>query len=209
MEIKAIETKYKGCRFRSRLEARWAVFFDKVGIKYRYETEGFRKGKLCYLPDFYLPDEDMYVEVKPLREGSSKDIGRASEFLGEKIKTLLLLPDIPDDADGIWFFPVLFRHPVMLVPDYKFIPIMNDESIGEVCLIRDWNDPVPEDPWDHRSLFWLDKKGEYKEETVHYLLTPQFLSNDWLEQYSYDTDKKIREYYTKARSARFEHGEKG
>jgi hypothetical protein len=28
MSAKAIETHYKGYRFRSRLEARWAVFFD-------------------------------------------------------------------------------------------------------------------------------------------------------------------------------------
>ena len=33
MKIAAIETKYKGYRFRSRLEARWAVFFDALGIK--------------------------------------------------------------------------------------------------------------------------------------------------------------------------------
>ena len=29
-EIKAIETRYKGCRFRSRLEARWAVAEDAI-----------------------------------------------------------------------------------------------------------------------------------------------------------------------------------
>ena len=40
-EIKAIETEYNGYRFRSRLEARWAVFFDAMGIKYEYEPEGF------------------------------------------------------------------------------------------------------------------------------------------------------------------------
>jgi hypothetical protein len=28
MTIQAIETVYRGHRFRSRLEARWAVFFD-------------------------------------------------------------------------------------------------------------------------------------------------------------------------------------
>ena len=39
-QIKAIETVYKGYRFRSRLEARWAVFFDALGIHYRYELEG-------------------------------------------------------------------------------------------------------------------------------------------------------------------------
>lgn len=40
-EIKSIETYYNGYRFRSRLEARWAVFFDAAGIKYEYEPEGF------------------------------------------------------------------------------------------------------------------------------------------------------------------------
>ena len=38
---KAIETVYNGYRFRSRLEARWAVFFDALGVKYEYEAEGF------------------------------------------------------------------------------------------------------------------------------------------------------------------------
>jgi len=44
-EIKAIETVYKGYRFRSRLEARWAVFFENVGIKWEYEKEGFEFGE--------------------------------------------------------------------------------------------------------------------------------------------------------------------
>ena len=41
MNIKPIETVYNGYRFRSRLEARWAVFFRAVGIEYQYEPEGF------------------------------------------------------------------------------------------------------------------------------------------------------------------------
>ncbi len=40
-DFKAIETLYKGYRFRSRLEARWAVFFDALGLKWEYEKEGF------------------------------------------------------------------------------------------------------------------------------------------------------------------------
>jgi len=39
--ITAIETRYKGYRFRSRLEARWAVFFDALGVIWEYEKEGF------------------------------------------------------------------------------------------------------------------------------------------------------------------------
>ena len=64
--IKAIETKYKGYRFRSRLEARWAVFFDAMGIKYEYEKEGYDLGELgWYLPDFWLPEFEMFIEIKP------------------------------------------------------------------------------------------------------------------------------------------------
>jgi hypothetical protein len=65
MDIKPIETFYNGYRFRSRLEARWAVFFDAMGIKYLYEPEGYRLSDgTCYLPDFYLPEMQEFFEVK-------------------------------------------------------------------------------------------------------------------------------------------------
>lgn len=63
--IKAIETRYNGYRFRSRLEARWAVFFDTAGIPYEYEREGYDLGGVRYLPDFWLPVHQLYVEIKP------------------------------------------------------------------------------------------------------------------------------------------------
>jgi len=66
MNIKPIETYYRGYRFRSRLEARWAVFFDAAHIRWEYEKEGFDLGKHgYYLPDFYLPDFGCFVEIKP------------------------------------------------------------------------------------------------------------------------------------------------
>jgi hypothetical protein len=65
-KIKAIETRYKGHRFRSRLEARWAVVFDAAGIEWRYEEQGFDLGPELgfYLPDFFLPSLNAFVEVK-------------------------------------------------------------------------------------------------------------------------------------------------
>ena len=64
-EVKAIETCYNGYRFRSRLEARWAVFFDRAGIPFEYETEGYvLPDGSCYLPDFYLPWFKAFVEIK-------------------------------------------------------------------------------------------------------------------------------------------------
>ena len=53
-KIKAIQTEFNGYLFRSRLEARWAVFFDTCRIKYEYEPEGYDLGNgIMYLPDFY------------------------------------------------------------------------------------------------------------------------------------------------------------
>lgn len=63
--IKAIETVYAGYRFRSRLEARWAVFFDALNIRYEYEKEGFDLGDgMRYLPDFWLPEQRCWIEIK-------------------------------------------------------------------------------------------------------------------------------------------------
>lgn len=62
--VKAIETKYGGCRFRSRTEARWAVFFDALGLKWEYEKEGFELPSGWYLPDFWIPEWRAWVEVK-------------------------------------------------------------------------------------------------------------------------------------------------
>ena len=63
-DLKPIETIYNGYRFRSRLEARWAVFFDSLGIPWVYEPEGVVIDDVCYLPDFYLPDCKQFFEVK-------------------------------------------------------------------------------------------------------------------------------------------------
>jgi hypothetical protein len=69
--IKPIETFYNSYRFRSRLEARWAVFFDALRLRYEYEPEGYDLGPDVgpYLPDFWLPAQSGFrggfVEIKP------------------------------------------------------------------------------------------------------------------------------------------------
>lgn len=111
--IKAIETEYNGYKFRSRLEARWAVFFDAVGIQYQYEPEGFEleNGKK-YLPDFYLPDLDLWVEVKGVM--SNYDWERIKEFIIQgKIKRFTVLseifnPNLEGKVDGIEWYPYDF-----------------------------------------------------------------------------------------------------
>lgn len=62
-EHNGIETVYKGRSFRSRLEARWAVFFDFLGWKWEYEPCDFSG----WIPDFVIVGKHtVYVEVKPV-----------------------------------------------------------------------------------------------------------------------------------------------
>ena len=63
--MKAMETVYNGVIYRSRLETKWAIFFDVVGIKFQYEPRQFDTRDGLYLPDFYLPDFSVWVEIKP------------------------------------------------------------------------------------------------------------------------------------------------
>ena len=62
--MKILETHFDGYHFRSRLEARWAVFFKTVGIAYEYEKEGYDLDGVWYLPDFWLPEKELWYEIK-------------------------------------------------------------------------------------------------------------------------------------------------
>lgn len=94
LSIPAIETSYKGHVFRSRLEARWAVFFDAMGIKYLYENDGFDLDGRWYLPDFFIPDWDSFIEIKP--PGPGVEEVRLCDLLAEKTgKDCLLIAGSP------------------------------------------------------------------------------------------------------------------
>ena len=53
---KPIETEAFGRLFRSRLEARCAVFLEAMGLRWEYEPEGFELPSGRYLPDFKVYD---------------------------------------------------------------------------------------------------------------------------------------------------------
>lgn len=102
--FRAIATRYKGYKFRSRLEARWAVFFDHLGIRWDYESEGFELGNgLRYLPDFWLPDWDIWLEIKP---GPPDEVARtkAMRLVIAQRKPLILATGMPG-APCIAFIP--------------------------------------------------------------------------------------------------------
>lgn len=95
MAIRAIETSYKGYRFRSRLEARWAVFFDALDIDWEYEPQGFKTPFGAYLPDFWLPDWMAWVEIKATLEGIESTAGRAHALALENGTPVLMVVGKP------------------------------------------------------------------------------------------------------------------
>lgn len=80
--IKAIPTIYNHVQFRSRLEARWAAFFDLCGWKWDYEPFDLDG----WAPDFMLKGKiKALVEVKPIDfRGEDEDLFRQARAKAEK-----------------------------------------------------------------------------------------------------------------------------
>lgn len=105
MAVRPIETFYNGYRFRSRLEARWAVFFDALGLAYHYEPEGFLLDDgTPYLPDFFLPAWHAWVEIKPSRVQGSL-LMRYRLFQPPMQHFILLYGDVYAGRFGAWVSP--------------------------------------------------------------------------------------------------------
>lgn len=65
MTIEAIPTRYSGEVFRSRLEADWAATLNHYMISWEYEPQAVNlHDGIKYLPDFHLPMQRVWIEVK-------------------------------------------------------------------------------------------------------------------------------------------------
>lgn len=119
-ELIPIDTEYKGYYFRSRLEARYAVYLDALGWNYEYEPEGFKLQSGNYLPDFYFPDINCYGEVKP-KELNDLELRLCFELSESMAK------------DNIGIDVILFEGQ----PDYKtFRSIINGSLFNNVIPIK-------------------------------------------------------------------------
>lgn len=171
MAVKSIETHYAGCRFRSRLEARWAVFLDHLHIRWEYEPQGYELPSGRYLPDFRITTgmaelPEFWIEVKgPAPD--TREVVVASEINLYVGPLIILVGDIPRRrGDGTaWIFSL---------------------SDGP-CEDGVWNMTDPE-----TALLW----AAYPSADAR----PEFLGSG---------RDRYEEALTAARSARFEHGERG
>ena len=104
--------------FRTELDARWAAFFDSLGVDYQYEPTKFEKGEASYTPTFFLPESKTWVAVFPTDEAlaaKGKDIGRILQGPSpmphidyvrgpeheSECRGLLLLGEIPEPSVGM------------------------------------------------------------------------------------------------------------
>lgn len=102
--IEALPTEYNGIVFRSQLEAQWAVFFDTLDEKWEYEKQVFQvEADLWYLPDFWLPKQERWIEIKPgvIWEGSVEERKAVGLFrvTGKPVYVLSGFPEVMTFVD--------------------------------------------------------------------------------------------------------------
>lgn len=185
MIVQAIQTRYAGCHFRSRLEARWAVFFDTHHIPWEYEPQGFNTSAGPYLPDFLLTDCSTWVEVR----GSNDRVN-----LDELATIAAELPLMPLSAGAE-------RGPrLMLLGPIPTVPGVLDLALGDFGWLGtsgdDWGRYGFGTYHKNQRPWWLD--GE-----------PADLHRDPLTPITEQYEEGPHYAYRAARSARFEHGHCG
>ncbi len=84
---------------RSRLEARWAVYLDTLGLQWEYEPEGFETSAGRYLPDFLLRVRgQVWAEVKPtidlITEGELARMRAFADMIGHPLLLLVGTPQM-------------------------------------------------------------------------------------------------------------------
>lgn len=110
--IPPVQTHYRGVTYRSRTEARWAVFFAALGVDAVYEAEGYDLGGTWYLPDFWVPDWDIFIEVKPPIGITDDEKARCRNLSDLTGKTVLLTAGAPADDYLEFFSPTAAGEPL-------------------------------------------------------------------------------------------------
>jgi len=199
--IKAIETSYAGCHFRSRLEARWAVFFDALKIPWQYEAQGYVVGGRPYLPDFDLPNPDdgksYLVEVKGSADRLDASLIAATAL--ELDRAVLVLGPMPKQA-------------VRPIPDFDRLARRADKESGYVH----WTCYPDRGEVFWRETFWLAFRMTSDPDRPYWLpypigwdITKAPSADRILGQSTWrvNTPQSVWSAYRAGSTARFEHGE--
>ena len=138
MEFKPIQTEYNGYLFRSRLEARWAIFFDSLGVKYHYKIEGFEINGVRYLPDFWLPKSKRWIEIKG-PEPKDSDFNKAGLLAAAtNNRVIMFCQDVWHDISTYTFYSNRPRNDRL--PWYVETAIMNGDIEIAISIIKTHKD---------------------------------------------------------------------
>jgi hypothetical protein len=134
--LRPIETVYAGVRFRSRQEARWAILFDRLGLEWQYEAEGYQLPSQWYLPDFWLPGIQCFAEINGITaQWTTEALRKATELAIASGKVVILC----DEMDPVLpLIPALWPHAGEA--DRYFIDLPRSRVCG-----RPWHEPDPDD----------------------------------------------------------------
>lgn len=127
MTFKSLPTEFQGISYRSRAEARWAVFFTTHRIPFDYEAEGFEMGGMRYLPDFWLPIGKVWFEVKP-DAPSGIELEKARRLAVGTKRLVFIAPGAPRADIGLHVVSPSGR----MKQDWKFA-WAHKQGIGYIC----------------------------------------------------------------------------
>lgn len=102
--VRSIPTVYNGIQFRSKLEASTAKLMDDIGLEWQFEVEGYDLGNgIWYLPDFYVPQNRLFIEVKGILDPKSEEkvTALAGACAGSGIRVMLLFNTRPRRIAGL------------------------------------------------------------------------------------------------------------
>ncbi|HDQ04360.1 MAG TPA: hypothetical protein ENN23_07350 [Deltaproteobacteria bacterium] len=185
-KIKSIDTIYKDFRFRSRLEARWAVFFDELGIFWEYEKEGYEVNGIRYLPDFWLSQFDCWIEIKGDTPGYFEKLKAINLCLALE-KDVHIFVGEPYMAESYSSFG-FSRH---YLPPEQISEMLKDPKEYAVDTFSEKgfvSDAAPMYFWVENSKVALKQRQVSKEEWLAFHVVPQ----------------NLKDAYVTARQARFE-----
>jgi hypothetical protein len=179
--IAPIPTLYRGRQYRSRLEARWAAFFDEVGLPAEYEP--FDLGK--WSPDFLISRRraSILVEVKPISTFCAETAGKMISACMERgltndVSAVLLLGVQPvavgDEAGplrlgwGSLFLecdtPIGFLPPSWKEAALAWTPTADKPGLEADVMVGDEREWFPLTGWAPPGEFWLTSYREYAKE---------------------------------------------
>jgi hypothetical protein len=84
---------FDGIHFRATGEAMWYAFFRELGLNVHYEPDKFEMRNGLYIPDLWISDWDLRIEIKPLLRWA--DRSRYEEFAQTRYQCFLLLVGKP------------------------------------------------------------------------------------------------------------------